>query len=106
MPWGKPTIGAVLDNTTAYGGQANVSSLDTPDAWMLLIIETQAAVAHPIHLHGHDFYVLASGTGELLRGFYGLHSDGLKEHLHRPMRHFKRRIRSGVTSLCSLGLDI
>jgi hypothetical protein len=28
------------------------------------IYKTQASVAHPMHIHGHDFVVLASGTEE------------------------------------------
>lgn len=28
-----------------------------------LVIETTLAVTHPIHLHGHDFFVLAQDTG-------------------------------------------
>lgn len=30
---------------------------------MYFIIQTSFAQAHPIHLHGHDFWVLAQGTG-------------------------------------------
>lgn len=28
-----------------------------------LVIETLLDIAHPIHLHGHDFFLLAQGTG-------------------------------------------
>lgn len=28
-----------------------------------MIIDTTFAQAHPIHLHGHDFYVLGTGSG-------------------------------------------
>lgn len=34
--------------------------------WSFFIIEDQNApfsVTHPIHLHGHDFYVLGAGSG-------------------------------------------
>lgn len=40
-----------------------VISLPTANAWTLIIIQTTLSVPHPIHLHGHDFYQLAQGTG-------------------------------------------
>ncbi|TVY86080.1 Laccase, partial [Lachnellula willkommii] len=37
--------------------------VDTADEWVYIIMETTNAVPHPIHLHGHDFYVIAQDTG-------------------------------------------
>lgn len=37
-------------------------SLPTANEWVYFVIESTAG-AHPIHLHGHDFNVIASGTG-------------------------------------------
>lgn len=31
--------------------------------WTYVVIETSMSVPHPIHLHGHDFVVLAQGSG-------------------------------------------
>ncbi|KAF2148105.1 multicopper oxidase [Myriangium duriaei CBS 260.36] len=63
MDWKKPTITSVLNGSTAYGANSNAITLDQANEWMMLIVETTAAVGHPIHLHGHDFFVLASGNG-------------------------------------------
>ena len=37
--------------------------LDTANEWVYFIIQTTFAHVHSIHLHGHDFWVLAQGTG-------------------------------------------
>ncbi|ROV98061.1 hypothetical protein VMCG_07032 [Cytospora schulzeri] len=41
------------------------SSLNSTDEWAVLLIqdETGLGLFHPIHLHGHDFWVVAQGTG-------------------------------------------
>lgn len=42
----------------------NLIELPNKGEWVyLLISESGLPVAHPIHLHGHDFYVLGAGTG-------------------------------------------
>lgn len=33
------------------------------ELWKTDILQTDFAQAHPIHLHGHDFWVLGSGDG-------------------------------------------
>lgn len=38
-------------------------TLDASDEWAYVVISTALAVPHPIHLHGFDFFILASGTG-------------------------------------------
>jgi FtsP/CotA-like multicopper oxidase with cupredoxin domain len=64
LNWSNPTIEYILDNDTTYGNQTNVITFDdTADEWAYFVISTTVGVPHPIHLHGHDFYVLASGTG-------------------------------------------
>ncbi|KAF5863352.1 hypothetical protein ETB97_010232 [Aspergillus alliaceus] len=40
-------------------------AIELPNAnqWAMFIITTTLGVTHPIHLHGHDFFVLAQGVG-------------------------------------------
>ncbi|KAJ5980226.1 hypothetical protein N7481_007524 [Penicillium waksmanii] len=33
------------------------------NVWTYVVIETTLSMPHPIHLHGHDFVILAQGTG-------------------------------------------
>ncbi|TDZ26366.1 Laccase-2 [Colletotrichum orbiculare MAFF 240422] len=61
--WGYPTIEQVIDNNDNFSVQQNIVNLDQANVWVHFIIENPIGLAHPIHLHGHDFWVLAQGTG-------------------------------------------
>ncbi|KAK6392808.1 hypothetical protein LTR65_002889 [Meristemomyces frigidus] len=63
VDWQDPTAKMVLNNDTTFATSNAVTLMPTAGDWTLLVIESLFAVAHPIHLHGHDFYSLASGTG-------------------------------------------
>ncbi|KAF7194681.1 Laccase-2 [Pseudocercospora fuligena] len=58
-----PTSLQVVNGNTTYSTQEAVINLPTPNDWMYLIIQETNTAPHPIHLHGHDFYILASGSG-------------------------------------------
>jgi len=66
-PWDKPTIQYVLDSNTNYPPNMNLIALPKKNAWSFWIIQaiktTPPPIAHPIHLHGHDFYVMGAGSG-------------------------------------------
>jgi FtsP/CotA-like multicopper oxidase with cupredoxin domain len=57
-----PTLLQVYNNDTSFSSNSNVFMLPE-NQWTYVVIETSDAVTHPIHLHGHDFYVLAQGNG-------------------------------------------
>ncbi|KAK4168059.1 multicopper oxidase-domain-containing protein [Cladorrhinum sp. PSN259] len=40
----------------------------TPSSWVYVIISSLLPLPHPIHLHGHDMYVLSRGAGDFLPG--------------------------------------
>lgn len=61
--WEDPTLQQILKGNTTYATSDAVLELPDANAWTYLIIETTLAVPHPIHLHGHDFVVLAQGSG-------------------------------------------
>lgn len=61
--WDYPTVMAIADGNDTWTAAEHVWSLPTANEWVYMIIETDFAQAHPIHLHGHDFWVLASGSG-------------------------------------------
>ncbi|KAH9845136.1 Carbohydrate-binding module family 20 protein [Teratosphaeria destructans] len=52
---------------TSYPGTANMIELPQENVWLYWVIQEVAgdpynvAVPHPVHLHGHDFYVLGTG---------------------------------------------
>ncbi|KAF2450100.1 multicopper oxidase [Karstenula rhodostoma CBS 690.94] len=63
VDWNDPTLSQILNGETTYNTSDAVISLPTANTWIYLAIETTFAVPHPIHLHGHDFFVLAQGDG-------------------------------------------
>ena len=63
VDWADPTLSQVLNGVTTYETDDAVVELTEANQWVYFVIETEMAVPHPIHLHGHDFHILAQGTG-------------------------------------------
>ncbi|QSZ31194.1 hypothetical protein DSL72_000757 [Monilinia vaccinii-corymbosi] len=73
VDWNKPILQYVLDGNNSWPKSENLISLPNADQWYYWIIQEVAGLAngnpisvnvpHPIHLHGHDFYVLGTGVG-------------------------------------------
>ncbi|KAL7271307.1 hypothetical protein RUND412_005947 [Rhizina undulata] len=59
---GTPSLLELIDGN-AYPTDYNTVQLPDANTWVFFVIETLVGVPHPIHLHGHDFYILAQGTG-------------------------------------------
>jgi FtsP/CotA-like multicopper oxidase with cupredoxin domain len=59
------TLLQVENNDTIVTFPESSALFELPNAheWIYIIIQTAIPVPHPIHLHGHDFHVLAQGTG-------------------------------------------
>jgi FtsP/CotA-like multicopper oxidase with cupredoxin domain len=59
---------AILDNViegnTTFAPEWNVFSFDSTKKAIRLILKNNFQAAHPMHLHGHDFNVLAAGVGD------------------------------------------
>ncbi|KAL1966546.1 hypothetical protein VTN77DRAFT_4468 [Rasamsonia byssochlamydoides] len=63
VEWNNPTLLQIWNNDTTFSNTSSVIELPTANEWAYIVITTTLAVPHPIHLHGHDFYILAQGTG-------------------------------------------
>ncbi|KAH9995008.1 multicopper oxidase [Xylariaceae sp. FL0662B] len=63
VSWTNPTLLQVVDGATDFETDDAVIELPDANEWVYMAIDTDLAVPHPIHLHGHDFFVLAQGTG-------------------------------------------
>ncbi|TAQ85774.1 hypothetical protein B7494_g5914 [Chlorociboria aeruginascens] len=64
--WETPTLEYINNGTTNWPSTYQVIELPDANAWTFWIINNVQAgltVPHPIHLHGHDFYLLGSGDG-------------------------------------------
>ena len=60
--WDAPSLLDVLYNGT-FTNQSDVIVLDEASDWNYLVIYTLNGATHPMHLHGHDFYIVAQGAG-------------------------------------------
>ena len=74
IQWDKPTLSYIMNGTTDWNAEYDVIEIPNEGVWTYWLIQTLQttegpnAIAappppHPIHLHGHDFFVLGSGTG-------------------------------------------
>lgn len=75
VDWADPTLSQVVSGTTTFDTDDAVIELPDADIMFYMVIDTQLAVPHPIHLHGHDFYVLAQGTGTYSSSDVTLNTD-------------------------------
>ena len=64
VDWNDPTLETVLAGSTDFGPNSNVKVM-SGSGWYLWWIQSAATIAlpHPIHLHGHDYYIVGRGTG-------------------------------------------
>ncbi|KAK5661815.1 hypothetical protein OQA88_9917 [Cercophora sp. LCS_1] len=68
LDWKDPTMAHVFRNESVFPTPYNVypvnKKTDAPE-WAVLVIQDESGfnLAHPIHLHGHDFWVLAQASG-------------------------------------------
>lgn len=67
VDWEKPTLEYVFDGESNFTSTQNVIELPNANEWTFWIIQSLAGdvttTPHPIHLHGHDFYILGVGDG-------------------------------------------
>ncbi|GAB7364083.1 hypothetical protein MBLNU230_g4635t1 [Neophaeotheca triangularis] len=66
VEWDKPTLTYVMDGEDEFPEKYNVIPTIKEGGWNYWLIQQVQGVPpipHPIHLHGHDFYVLGHGSG-------------------------------------------
>ncbi|KAH8658262.1 multicopper oxidase [Xylariales sp. PMI_506] len=63
VEWNDPTLLQIYDGVTSFNTSDAVIELAEADEWVYIVVETTLSIPHPIHLHGHDFYILAQDTG-------------------------------------------
>lgn len=61
--WSYPSVLAIADGNTTWDEAEHVWTTPDADKWVYMVISTDMAQAHPIHLHGHDFFILGTDTG-------------------------------------------
>lgn len=76
--WSDPTILDIYHNSNAtFPEESNVVVVDNKDEWIYWIVQDASVIGayHTMHLHGHDFYVLAQGQGLYLPELVELNTD-------------------------------
>ncbi|RDA94933.1 hypothetical protein CP533_0092 [Ophiocordyceps camponoti-saundersi (nom. inval.)] len=63
VDWGNPTALQILDGVTSFAESNAVIQLPEPERLFSMVIDSDLPIPHPIHLHGHDFFVLGQGNG-------------------------------------------
>lgn len=66
--WDYPTVLQALEGNDTWTEKQRVIELPEADQWVYMVISSVFAQDHPIHLHGHDFWVLAQGYGKYVSG--------------------------------------
>ncbi|KAI4726713.1 hypothetical protein E4T49_05551 [Aureobasidium sp. EXF-10728] len=64
--WDRPTLQYVQEGNTSYPDPYAVIEIPTEGTWTYWLVQMgqqNPPLPHPIHLHGHDFFVLGSGPG-------------------------------------------
>lgn len=80
LDWQNPTLAQIINNSAAtFDDEEAVITLSEANQWFYVAIISELAVPHPIHLHGHDFYIVAQDTGTF-------DSDDVTYNLDNPPR--------------------
>ncbi|RDK47651.1 extracellular dihydrogeodin oxidase/laccase [Aspergillus phoenicis ATCC 13157] len=66
ISWKDPTLQQTFEDPDKMDWKASQGVIEAaiPNKWTVLVVQTDLPVPHPIHLHGHDFYLLAQGFGQ------------------------------------------
>ena len=78
VDWADPTLEKILSGNASFSTSNAVIELPDANVWTYMVIETTLPVPPPIHLHGHDFSVLAQGSGT--------YNDSISLNLSNPPR--------------------
>ncbi|KAK2043561.1 multicopper oxidase [Colletotrichum somersetense] len=64
VQWDKPTLEYVAQGNSSWPTRANIIEIPEASAWTWWVIQNEFLLPHPIHLHGHDFLLLGTGSGQ------------------------------------------
>jgi hypothetical protein len=61
--WNVPTLDYVLNGTDQLPASDNAVVISSA-GWVYYLIVNETPLPHPVHLHGHDFWVISFGAGD------------------------------------------
>ncbi|GAM85422.1 hypothetical protein ANO11243_034290 [Dothideomycetidae sp. 11243] len=94
--WDTPLLSYVYEGNTSYPASENLIQLPVANQWYYWVIQEVAGtpvtfnVPHPIHLHGHDFFILGTGTG-----FFNVSTDAAGLKYSNPPRRDTAMLPAG-----------
>ncbi|ETS74991.1 hypothetical protein PFICI_13475 [Pestalotiopsis fici W106-1] len=61
--WDNPTLLQVEEGNDTFSDAQQVYAFPDANQWVYWVIQTTNNAVHPMHLHGHDFWILGQGLG-------------------------------------------
>lgn len=87
IDWTKPTLQYIQNGTYTLPADDNGLTVSgTSTTWVYWLIQNNTPLPHPMHLHGHDFYVVGQGAGS---------GVGASLQLTNPIRRDTATVPSG-----------
>ncbi|KAF2819688.1 hypothetical protein CC86DRAFT_471787 [Ophiobolus disseminans] len=75
VEWDEPSLLQIAQGNATWEGAENVYLLPEANQWVYWVIDTKLPIPHPIHLHGHDFYILAQEASATFNSSVKLNLD-------------------------------
>ncbi|EFQ33805.1 multicopper oxidase [Colletotrichum graminicola] len=100
VDWDEPTLSYLAKNDSDYPAQFNVFEVPNENNWAFWVVENLFPAPHPMHLHGHDFYVL--GHSDPTNGGRG-NGQRFNPQTDTSKLNFKNPTRRDVTTLPGRG---
>ncbi len=57
-PWDYPTLQQIVEGNTTFDARQQIVRVDNTKEWIYALVRTNSGTTHPMHLHGHDFFIL------------------------------------------------
>jgi len=99
VDWDEPTLSYLAKNNTDYPAQFNVFEVPNENSWAFWVVENLFPAPHPMHLHGHDFYILGHSDPTAGVG----NGQGFNPQTDTSKLNFKNPTRRDVTTLPGRG---
>ncbi|KAF5007382.1 hypothetical protein F66182_15741, partial [Fusarium sp. NRRL 66182] len=61
--WYYPSLMQIDEGNNTWGTSQNVYAYPEANEWAYMVIQTSNQQPHPMHMHGHDFFILGQGDG-------------------------------------------
>jgi len=95
IDWNVPTLSYIQNGTTALPADDNGLALNG-EGWSYWTIQNDTPLPHPIHLHGHNFFIIGAGLGS---------GQGVAYNLTQPVARDTQTVDAGGYLTIAFPLD-